>query len=76
MDPNAGTTVTTARSVFESLVLGQKTIPDARKQGELATVGDAQAVFNLWALLDEFETNLPIIEPAKITEPQPGAANR
>ena len=65
-EPNAMATVTTTRSVFESLVLGQKTFPDAIKQGEITTVGDSKAVSDLWALLDEFKTGLPIVTPPSL----------
>ena len=75
-DPNAVATVTTTRSVLEGLVLGQRTISDAMKQGAITTVGDSKAVPDLCALLDEFETGFPIVESAEITEPYPGAVSR
>ena len=63
MDPNAMTTVTTTRPVFESVVLGQRTLADAMKQGDITTLGNAKAVSDLFALLVDFEPGFPVVEP-------------
>jgi len=55
--------VTTTRSVFESVVLGQRTLSDAIQHGDLVPTGDAKAVSDFWALLVEFRTGFPIVEP-------------
>jgi len=63
--PNAVTTVTTTRPVFESVILGQRTLADAMEHREITTVGDAKAVSDLFALLVDFEERLPIVEPGR-----------
>ncbi len=63
--PNAVTTVTTTRPVFESVILKKRTIADAIDQHEITTVGDAKAVFDLLALLVDFEAGFPVVEPAR-----------
>jgi alkyl sulfatase BDS1-like metallo-beta-lactamase superfamily hydrolase len=47
-DPNAATTVTTTRTVFESVILGQRTLTDAMERREITTSGDAKAISDLW----------------------------
>ena len=63
--PNAVTTVTTTRPVFESVILKKRTIADAIDQHEITTVGDAKAVFDLLALLVDFEAGFPVVDPAR-----------
>jgi alkyl sulfatase BDS1-like metallo-beta-lactamase superfamily hydrolase len=63
--PNAVTTVTTTRPVFESVILRQRTLADAIEHREITTVGDAKAVSDLLALLADFETGFPIVEPGR-----------
>ena len=62
-DPNAGATVTTTRSVFESVILGQRTLADAIQHGDLTASGDAKAVLECWALLVDFRTGISMVEP-------------
>jgi len=62
-DPNAAATVTTTRNVLESVVLEQRTLADAMEQHQIATTGNARAVLDFWALLVDFKTGLPIVEP-------------
>jgi alkyl sulfatase BDS1-like metallo-beta-lactamase superfamily hydrolase len=62
-DPTAAATVTTTRSVFESVILGERTLSDAIEHGDLVISGDARAVFDFWALLVEFRTGLSMVEP-------------
>jgi alkyl sulfatase BDS1-like metallo-beta-lactamase superfamily hydrolase len=66
--PNAVTTVTTTRPVFESVILGQRTLADAMEHREITPVGDAKAVSDLFALLVDFEEGLPIVEPGRKLE--------
>src|SRR5882724_6983692 len=63
--PNAVTTVKTTRTVFETVILGRRTLADAMEQREITTVGDAKAVSDLLALLVDFEAGFPVIEPAR-----------
>ena len=63
--PNAATTVTTTRSVFESVILGQRTLADATEHREITTVGDAKAVSDLLALLVDFKPGFPVVEPGR-----------
>jgi alkyl sulfatase BDS1-like metallo-beta-lactamase superfamily hydrolase len=63
--PNAVTTVTTTRPVFESVVLRQRTLADAMEHREITTIGDAKAVSDLLALLVDFETAFPVVEPKR-----------
>src|SRR5262245_58656458 len=62
-DPIAAATVTTTRAVFESVVLGQRTLTSAIEQRDITTSGDARAVSDFWALLVDFRTGFPILEP-------------
>src|SRR6266404_2233857 len=63
--PNAVTTVTTTRPVFESIILRRRTLADAMEHRELASVGDTNAVSDLLALLADFETGFPVVEPGR-----------
>jgi len=60
---NAVTTVTTTRAVLESVILGRRTLADATEHGEIRTLGNAKAVSDLFALLVDFKSGFPIIEP-------------
>jgi len=60
---NADTTVTTTRPVFEAVVLGQRTLADALDRSEITTSGHVNAVRDLWALLVDFPSGLPIVSP-------------
>jgi hypothetical protein len=35
---------------------------------DITTSGDAKAVSDLWALLADFETGFPVVEPAGLTQ--------
>lgn len=63
--PNALTTVTTTRPVFESLILGQRTLTDAIGHGDITTRGDAKAASDFWALLADFASAFPLVEPGR-----------
>jgi alkyl sulfatase BDS1-like metallo-beta-lactamase superfamily hydrolase len=63
--PNAVATVTTTRPVFESVILGQRTLADAMERGDIATAGDAKALSDLFSLLVDFETGFPVVEPSR-----------
>jgi alkyl sulfatase BDS1-like metallo-beta-lactamase superfamily hydrolase len=62
---NALTTVTTTRAVFESVILGQRTLADAMEHGEVTNSGDPKAASDLFALLVDFETGFPVVEPGR-----------
>jgi alkyl sulfatase BDS1-like metallo-beta-lactamase superfamily hydrolase len=62
-DPTATAAVTTTRSVFESVILEQRTLSDAIQHGDLVTSGDAKAVSDFWALLVDFRTGFSMVEP-------------
>ena len=63
--PNAVTAVTTTRTAFESVILRQRTLADAMNKHEFTTVGDAKAVSDLFALLVDFGTGFPVVEPGR-----------
>ena len=63
-DRNAVTTLTTTRSVFERVILGQRTLADAIEHHDITTSGDAKAVSDLWALLVDFKIGFPVVGPA------------
>jgi hypothetical protein len=56
--------VTTTRTVFESVILGKRTLADAMEHREIRTIGEAKAVSDLWVLLVDFETGFPIVKAA------------
>ena len=57
--PNAATTATTTRAVFESVILRQRTLAHAFEQREITTIGDAKAISDLLALLTDFDPGFP-----------------
>jgi alkyl sulfatase BDS1-like metallo-beta-lactamase superfamily hydrolase len=59
----AATTVTTSRSVLEPVILGQKSLADAIRGGGIAVTGNASELTELWALLVDFKSGIPLIEP-------------
>ncbi len=63
--PTAAATVTTTRTAFESVILGQRTLTDAMEHHEIRVVGNADAVSRLSGLLVDFETEFPLIEPGR-----------
>ena len=65
---NAVATVTATRMVFESVILGQRTLADAIEHHDITTSGDAKAVSDLWALLVDFESGFPVVEPVGLTQ--------
>ena len=60
---NAVATVTCTRPVFEAVILKQRTLADAVQRGDIRIAGNAELVSDLMALLDDFESGFPIIEP-------------
>jgi alkyl sulfatase BDS1-like metallo-beta-lactamase superfamily hydrolase len=64
-DNDAVSTVTTTRTAFESVILGQRTLVDAMEHREITTVRDAKAVSDLFALLVDFEAGFPVAEPGR-----------
>jgi alkyl sulfatase BDS1-like metallo-beta-lactamase superfamily hydrolase len=63
--PNAATTVSTTRTVFQSVVLGQRTLADAMERREITTTGDTNALPVLFSLLVDFEPGFPVAEPGR-----------
>jgi alkyl sulfatase BDS1-like metallo-beta-lactamase superfamily hydrolase len=62
-DAEAGATVVTSRRVLEPVILGQRTLADAMKDGGIAVTGNAQALTGLWALLVDFKSVIALVEP-------------
>lgn len=62
-DANAATTVTTTRTVFENVIVGQRALADAIKLREITISGDDKALSDLFALLIDFDPRFPIVEP-------------
>lgn len=65
-NPNAPTTVTTTRTTFDDVVLGQRTFAQATEQGDIAVSGNPEAISKLFALLVEFEPSFPMVEPIRL----------
>jgi alkyl sulfatase BDS1-like metallo-beta-lactamase superfamily hydrolase len=61
---NAEATVTTARPAFEAVILGQRTLADALDGHDITVSGNVNAVLDLSALLVDFRTGFPMVEPA------------
>jgi alkyl sulfatase BDS1-like metallo-beta-lactamase superfamily hydrolase len=62
---NAVAMVTTTRPVFESVIVGQRTLADATQHREITTIGDAKAISDLFALVVDFEAGFPVVEPGR-----------
>jgi alkyl sulfatase BDS1-like metallo-beta-lactamase superfamily hydrolase len=62
---NAVATVTTMRTVFETAIVGQRTLASAMELREITISGDAKAVSDLLALLIDFDPRFPIVEPGR-----------
>lgn len=58
-DPHADAGVTTTRQALEPVILGQKALADAG----MTVTGNAKAPSDLWALLVDFKTGIPLVEP-------------
>jgi alkyl sulfatase BDS1-like metallo-beta-lactamase superfamily hydrolase len=58
---NAGFTLT--RATFDSILVKQKTFPDAIKAGDIRVEGDPGKLSELMGMLDEFTADFPIVEP-------------
>ena len=59
----ADATVTTTRAVFEGTILGQRSIDDALRSGEMTTTGSVNDVRDLWALFVDFRSWFPVVAP-------------
>jgi alkyl sulfatase BDS1-like metallo-beta-lactamase superfamily hydrolase len=62
---DAGITLT--RETLDSLLLRQKTFPDAVAAGEIKVEGDPGKLGELMGMLDEFALGFPIVEPKQAT---------
>ena len=60
---NADATVIIARAVFESVVLGQRTMAEAIQRGDATVTGNSTRVVQLFGLFDDFDATFPIVEP-------------
>ena len=60
---DAAVTVATTRAALEPVILGQKTLVDAMQDGNITVGGDAQSLTDLWALLVDFRSGIPLVEP-------------
>ena len=58
---DAGITLT--RETLDSILLKQKTFPDAVAAGEIKVEGDPRKLGELMGMLDEFALGFPIVEP-------------
>jgi len=63
VDGEAAAMVETSRRVLEPVILGQKTLADAMKDGGIKVVGDAKSLTDFWALLVDFRTGIPLALP-------------
>ena len=61
-DPHADASVTTTRQILEPVILGQTTLAVALDHG-VTMSGNARAVSDLWVLLVDFKTGIPLVEP-------------
>ena len=61
--PGAAVSVTTSRTALEPVILGRKTLADAIKDGGIAVSGNAEALTDLWSLLVDFKSGIPLMEP-------------
>ena len=62
---NAVAMVRTTRPVFESVIVGQRTLADATQHRGITTIGDAKAISDLFALVVDFEAGFPVVEPGR-----------
>jgi len=60
---DAAVSVTTSRTALEPVILGQKPLADAIKDGGIAVSGNAEALTDLWSLLVDFRSGIPLVEP-------------
>ena len=62
-DPTADASVVTTRPAFEFVILGQRTLADAMDKGSISTTGNASALSDLWKLIVDFKTGIPLVAP-------------
>ena len=63
LDPDPDATLTLTRQALDRFVLGQTTLDDEAKSGEITVTPDTGPLDRLLSLLDTFETWFNIIEP-------------
>jgi len=63
--PPADATVAMPRAVFETVVLGQRSMAEAIQAGAAMVSGDAACVTQMFGLFDDFDIQFPIVEPRK-----------
>ena len=63
--PAADLSVTTTRRVFNAVVLRQRTVVDAQRNGEMTLTGAAARLAELFSFFDDLDPAFPIVEPRK-----------
>jgi alkyl sulfatase BDS1-like metallo-beta-lactamase superfamily hydrolase len=63
VDGEASAMVTASRAALEPVILGQKALADAMKDGEVKVIGDTKTLTDFWALVVDFGTGIPLVEP-------------
>lgn len=63
---NTDAVITLNRSTFNNVIIGNITLKDAVKNGDVVITGDKQAIKNLLELLDKFDPSWPIVTPRKM----------
>jgi alkyl sulfatase BDS1-like metallo-beta-lactamase superfamily hydrolase len=61
----ADVTVSTTRSVFNAIVLRQRTFADAQQRGDMKVTGNAARLTELMSYFDDFDPAFNIVEPRR-----------
>ena len=69
---NTDGVLTLNRSTFDNVIVGNITLKDAVKNGDVIVTGDRKAIKNLLLLLDKFDPNWPIVTPRKMEPARKG----
>ena len=64
--PNADANVTLARNALNAVALGQTGVAEAIRSGRMTVEGDASKLEDLFAMLDTFSRDFPVIEPKSV----------
>lgn len=62
-DPDVDVTVVTSRGALEPVILGQKSLDQAVTDGGVTVRGNKEALTDFWALLLDFKSGIPLVEP-------------
>ncbi len=63
--PAADLSVTTTRRVFNAVVLRQRSVDDAQRNGEMTVTGAAARLAELFSYFDDLDPAFPIVEPRR-----------